>query len=76
MTKYWRGVPDTAMLHCCQHTMRKACNDFRATPREFNGEEDHVHMLAGYPPALAVSALVNSLRACRPAGCDRSSPAG
>ena len=50
------------MLHCCQHVMRKVCGDFGATLREFNGEDDHVHLLVGYPPKVAVSALVNSLK--------------
>ena len=29
---------------------------------EFDGEEDHVHLLVNYPPKVAVSALVNSLK--------------
>lgn len=28
----------------------------------FNGEDDHVHLLIAYPPKLAVSVLVNSLK--------------
>jgi putative transposase len=42
--------------------MRKVCGDFGAELREFNGEEDHVHLLIEYPPKIAVSALVNSLK--------------
>jgi putative transposase len=30
--------------------------------REFDGEDDHVHLLVGYPPKLAISRLVNSLK--------------
>jgi putative transposase len=30
--------------------------------REFDGENDHVHLLVGYPPKLAISRLVNSLK--------------
>jgi len=40
----------------------KACDDFGATLAECNGEDDHVHLLAGYPPKVTVSALVNSLK--------------
>lgn len=29
---------------------------------EFNGEADHVHLLVEYPPAVSVSALVNTLK--------------
>ena len=36
--------------------------DFEATLAEFNGEEDHVHLLAAYPPKVALSHLVNSLK--------------
>ncbi len=62
VTKYGRGVPDADMLHCCQDTMRKVCADFGAELREFNGEDDHVHLLVEYPPKVAASALVNSLK--------------
>ena len=29
---------------------------------EFDGEDDHVHLLVNYPPKLAISALVNALK--------------
>jgi putative transposase len=29
---------------------------------EFNGQEDHVHLLVQYPPKVAFSHLVNSLK--------------
>ena len=62
VTKYRRGVLDGAMLRCCQTAMRKVCADFGADLRELNGEPDHVHLLVEYPPKVAVSALVNSLK--------------
>ena len=42
--------------------MRKACEDFGAELREFNGETDHVHPLVNHPPKIPVSAPVNSLK--------------
>ena len=43
--------------------------------REFNGEDDHVHLLVEYPTEAAVAALVNSLKACLgPGGSARTSP--
>ncbi|MEU7318225.1 IS200/IS605 family transposase, partial [Streptomyces sp. NPDC007083] len=33
-----------------------------ATLTEFNGEADHVHLLVHYPPKIALSGLVNSLK--------------
>ena len=29
---------------------------------EFDGEDDHVHLLVNYPPTVSVSILVNSLK--------------
>ena len=62
MTKYRRGVLDGAMLTRCQEVMRQVCADSGADLVEFNGEHDHVHLLAEYPPKVAVSTLVNSLK--------------
>jgi putative transposase len=38
------------------------CKDFDAQLVEFDGEDDHVHLLVNYPPKVSVSALVNSLK--------------
>tara|TARA_R110001583_G_scaffold28481_2_gene101012 strand:+ start:8953 stop:9438 length:486 start_codon:yes stop_codon:yes gene_type:complete len=38
------------------------CADFEAELVAFDGEDDHVHLLVNYPPKVAVSALVNSLK--------------
>jgi putative transposase len=38
------------------------CHDLQATLVEMDGEKDHVHLLIEYPPKLAVSKLVNSLK--------------
>jgi putative transposase len=62
VTKCRRGVLDADMLCSCEDAMRKVCGDFGAELREFNGEDDYVHLLVGYPPKVAVSALVNSLK--------------
>lgn len=62
VTKYRRAVLDADMLRYCEDAMRKVCGDFGADLREFNGEDDHVHLLVGYPPKVPVSALVNSLK--------------
>ena len=36
--------------------------DFEAELVEFDGENDHVHLLVNYPPKVALSKLVNSLK--------------
>jgi putative transposase len=56
------------MLARCEEIMHKVCEDFEGELKEFNGERDHVHLLVHYPPKVAVSKLVNSLKgvsACR-----------
>ena len=40
----------------------KVLDDFESELLEFNGEQDHVHLLISYPPKHSVSALVNSLK--------------
>ncbi|MFF7972779.1 IS200/IS605 family transposase [Streptomyces sp. NPDC007905] len=62
VTKYRRGVFDGEMLTRCEEIMRKVCEVFEAELKEFNGERDHVHLLVHYPPKVAVSKLVNSLK--------------
>lgn len=42
--------------------MRAVCEDFEAELVEFNGEANHVHLLVNFPPKVAVSRLVNSLK--------------
>ncbi|WP_373297128.1 IS200/IS605 family transposase [Streptomyces brasiliensis] len=68
VTKYRRGVFDDEMLTRCEEIMRKVCEDFEAELKEFNGERDHVHLLVHYPPKVAVSKLVNSLKGVWPGG--------
>ena len=38
------------------------CQDFEATLEEFDGERDPVHLRITYPPKVAISRLVNSLK--------------
>ena len=40
----------------------KVCGDFEAELVEVDGEGDHVHLLVNYPPKVAVTNLVNSLK--------------
>ncbi len=41
---------------------RKICQKFDSELVEFDWEHDHVHLLIHYPPKIAVSTLVNSLK--------------
>lgn len=60
--KYRRGPFTDKILHRCEQIMADVCADFGAELREFNGETDHVHLLVHYPPKVALSRLVNSLK--------------
>jgi putative transposase len=62
VTKYRRDVLNDAMRTLCERVMRDVCAGMGAELREFNGEDDHVHLLVHYPPKLAISTLVNSLK--------------
>ena len=50
MTKYRRGALTQPILARCRQIMSETCEDSGATLTEFNGEEDHVHLLIQYPP--------------------------
>ena len=62
VTKYRRGVFTKAVLNELREIFSAVCTDFEAERVEFDGEDDHVHLLVNYPPKVAVSALVNSLK--------------
>lgn len=62
VTKYRRNVLTHDMLTDMEAIMRDVCQDFDATLMEFNGEDDHVHLLVSYPPKVALSTLINSLK--------------
>ncbi|MCD2330301.1 MAG: IS200/IS605 family transposase [Pelagibaca sp.] len=62
VTKYRRAVFSSEHSDFLEGVFRSVCADFEAELVEFNGEEDHVHLLVHYPPKVAISKLVNSLK--------------
>jgi putative transposase len=62
VTKYRRGVFTKKMLDDLRPIFASVCNDFESELVEFDGEDDHVHLLVNYLPKVAVSKLVNSLK--------------
>jgi putative transposase len=62
VTKYRRVVFTKQILDDLQDIFSSVCADFEAELVEFDGEDDHVHLLVNYAPKVAVSALVNSLK--------------
>ena len=62
VTKYRREVFTREILHDLRPIFSSVCADFEAQLVEFEGEDDHVHLLVNYPPKVCVSNLVNSLK--------------
>lgn len=62
VTKFRRGVFTKPILDDLRPIFANVCKKFEAELVEFDGEDDHVHLLVNYPPKLAVSTLVNSLK--------------
>jgi len=62
VTKYRREVFTREILDDLRTIFSSVCQDFEAELIEFDGEHDHVHLLVNYPPKVAVSKLVNSLK--------------
>ena len=60
VTKYRRNVFSKKILNELRMIFASVCIDFEAELVEFNGEDDHVHLLVNYPPKTAISKLVNS----------------
>ncbi|MFD0434898.1 IS200/IS605 family transposase [Streptomyces sp. WAC 01325] len=62
VTKYRHKVFKDAHLARMEEIMRAVCADFECELAEFNGENNHVHLLVNLPPKVALSKLVNSLK--------------
>lgn len=62
VTKFRHAVFTTAHLNRLEAIFRDVCADFECELAEFNGEASHVHLLVNFPPKVAVSHLVNSLK--------------
>ena len=62
VTKYRRDVFTQETLDDLRGIFANVCRDFESELVEFDGEDDHVHLLVNYPPKVSVSSLVNSLK--------------
>lgn len=60
--KYRKKIFTKDHIDSMRAIFTKVCNDFGAELVEFDGERDHVHLLINYPPKVAISVLVNSLK--------------
>lgn len=62
VTKYRREVFTKTILDELRLIFAAVCKDFESELVEFDGEDDYVHLLVNYPPKVAISMLVNSLK--------------
>ena len=62
VTKYRHRVFGDRHLARMEEIMRAVCEDFEVELVEFNGEANYVHLLVNFPPKIALSRLVNSLK--------------
>lgn len=62
VTKYRFSVLKSKHLNYMKDLFEKICQINECKLVEFEGEEDHIHLLVNYPPKIQVSKLVNSLK--------------
>jgi putative transposase len=62
VTKYRRDVFTKDMLSRLKDLFTETCDQMGCILHEFNGEDDHVHLLLSFPPKLAISNLVGKLK--------------
>lgn len=62
VTKYRRSIFDQDAILRLHPIFSKVCETFSADLVEIDGEVDYVHLQVNYPPKVAVSILVNSLK--------------
>lgn len=62
VTKYRGKIFTDTRLKTLEKIFRRVCSEFEVELTEFNGEQDHVHLLVNYPPKASLSKLVNSLK--------------
>ena len=62
VTKYRYNVFTSDQLDYLKQVVENICLQNDCELVEFNGEEDHVHLLINYPPTKQLSKLVNSFK--------------
>ena len=60
MTRHRHGVLTAEHTTYLREVFIKACQDFGATLVEYNGQDNHIHLLVQYPPKAPITALANS----------------
>ena len=62
VTKRRGKVFQDVHLEALEQHFASVLGGFESELLEFNGEQDHVHLIISYPPKWSISAIVNSLK--------------
>lgn len=62
VTKYRRDVINVPMLERMEDLVKETCAQMECELVEFNGENDHVHLMVSVHPKIPVSSLVGKLK--------------
>ena len=62
-TTYRRKLLTGVMIDQLREALESSCEKLECELIEMDGEEDHIHLLVAYPPKLAISTMVNNLKA-------------
>ena len=62
VTKYRKRTFSSESLLFLEKTMKDTARKMGFSITEFNGENDHVHLLVRYPPKYSISKIVNHLK--------------
>ena len=62
VTKYRKKILTIQHIDILGNIFRKVCKSMDVVLVEFNGENDHIHLLVNYPPKISISILVNRLK--------------
>jgi putative transposase len=62
VTKYRRDALTNAMLVRLRELFNEICLGLSSQPLEFNGEDDHVHLLVSLHPKISLSVLIGRLK--------------
>jgi putative transposase len=62
VTKYRKKVINKAIHKRLGAIFNEACSKWEATLLEFNGEDDHVHLLVRYHPQIELSKFIANLK--------------
>ena len=60
--KYRKRVISQRVFDVLRKAWETVCTDFECELKEAGFESDHAHLLIAYPPKVALSTLVNSLK--------------